>query len=150
MKYLVWSLLLLLIVGELFAQVAPKVKQIHLEYKSPSRSITIKDTSFVITNRKEVYDNPVSSIPSSSTFEDKSYSLTRKEVYNLIKFLQDQNFFELENAYGAPEAERHYPTKIFIKMLGKEKEVIYRSNPSFGSAPDSFQKIERYLNEIRK
>ena len=152
MKYLGFSLMISLIAGGLGAQVAPKlkVKQIFLEYKSPNKTIVIKDTSIVVIEKKDVFDNPVSSNPSSSKLEEKNYSLTRKEVYDLIKLIQDTKFFELEKFYGAPETERYYPTSIFIKMLGKEKEVLYRSNPSFTAAPDAFNQLEKYLIAIRK
>ena len=134
------------------AQVAPKqkVRQIHLEYTSSNKSIEIKDTSFSLTGIHNTYDNPVSSIPSSSRSEERSYSLSKKEVYDLIKFIQDSKFFELENTYGAPETERSYNTRILIRMHGKEKEVVYRSNTSFESAPESFSKIETYLLKLRK
>ena len=46
----------------------------------------------------------------------KEFSLTQKKDSDKV--------FELNNSYGAPEAERSYPTRIFIKMHGKEKEVI--------------------------
>ena len=65
----------------LSSQVAPKlkVKQIHLEYKSSNKTLEIKDTNLTITEKKDVFDNPVSSIPSSSSFEDKNYTLTKKK-----------------------------------------------------------------------
>ncbi|MBL0264820.1 MAG: hypothetical protein IPQ05_13315 [Leptospiraceae bacterium] len=140
------------IAGNLDAQVAPKskVKQILLEYKSPNKTIEIKDTYFTVSDKKDSFSNPVSSIPSSSTYEDKNYTLTKKEVYDLIKFIEDNNFFDLDPAYGAPEGERNYPTTLFIKMHGKEKEVIYRSNPSYESAPEIFRRIEEYILKLRK
>ncbi len=140
------------IAGNLDAQVAPKskVKQIFLEYKSPNKTIEIKDTYFTVSDKKDSFSNPVSSIPSSSTYEDKNYTLTKKEVYDLIKFIEDNNFFDLDPAYGAPVGERNDPTALFIKMHGKEKEVIYRSNPSYESAPEIFRKIEEYILKLRK
>jgi hypothetical protein len=152
MKNLLVSLLILVFTIALNSQVAPKlkVKQIQLEYKTSNKSIQVRDTSLIITEKKDVFDNPASSIPSSSKFEDKNYTLTKKEVYDLIKFIQDNKFFDLNDSYGAPEAERNYPTQIFIKMLGNEKEVVYRSNPSFESAPEAFNKIETYLLKLRK
>ena len=138
--------------GSSNAQVAPKlkVKQIHLQYKSPNKSIEIKDTSLVITEKKDVFENPVSSIPTSSSSEEKNYTLTKKEVYDLIKFIQDNKFFDLNPTYGAPEGERSYPTTLSIKMHGKDKEVVYRSNPSFESSPEAFRKVEGYLLKLRK
>ncbi len=134
------------------SQVAPKlkVKQIHLQYKSPNKSIEIKDTSLVITEKKDVFENPVSSIPSSSTFEDKNYTLTKKEVYDLIKYIQDNKFFDLNASYGASEGERSYPSTILVKMHGNEKEVVYRSNPLFESSPEAFRKVEGYILKLRK
>lgn len=152
MKRLFVSIVAIIIGGGLFAQVAPKtkVKQIHLEYKSTNKSVEVNDTSLIITEKKDVFDNPVSSIPSSSTFEDKNYTLTKKEVYDLIKFIQDNKFFDLNSSYGAPDTERYYPTSILIRMHGKEKEVIYRSNPSFESSPEAFNKIEKYILTLRR
>lgn len=146
------GLLTFVIAMSVETQVAPKLKvrQIHIEYKSPNKSLEIKDTSLVVSEKKDVFDNPVSSVPSSSKVEERNYTLSKKEVYDLVKFIQDNQFFELNNAYGAPEAERSYPTKILVKMHGKEKEVVYRSNPSFESAPDTFSKIESYLLKLRK
>ena len=140
------------IAGNLDAQVAPKlkVKQIHLEYKSPNKSVEIKDTVLIVTEKKDVFDNPVSSIPSRSTFEDKNYTLTKKEVYDLIKFIQDNKFYELNSSYGAPEGERSYPTTITIQMHGRDKSVVYRNNPSFESAPEAFRKTEGYLLKLRE
>ena len=153
MKYwILFSASSLFLSMSLLSQVAPKlkVKQIHLEYKSPNKSIEIKDTNLTITQKKDVFDNPVSSIPSSSTFEDRNYTLTKKEVYNLIKFIEETQFFHLKDSYGAPVGERSYPTTIRIIMLGSEKEVVYRSNPSFESSPEAFRKLENYLVQLRK
>lgn len=151
-SWIIFLVLSLFIAMTLSSQVAPKlkVKQIHLEYKSPNKTLEIKDTNLTITEKKDVFDNPVSSIPSSSSFEDKNYTLTKKEVYNLIKFIEDNQFFALNSSYGAPIGERSYPTTISIKMHGNEKEVVYRSNPSFESAPESFRKLEAYLLQLRK
>lgn len=136
----------------LSAQVAPKqkMKQIFLEYKSTTKTIKINDTLLTITERKDTFDNPVSSIPSKSTLEDRDYTLSKKEIYDLTKFIQDNKFFDLEDSYGAPEKERNYPTSILIQMHKKEKTVVYRSNPSFSDAPDSFKKIESYILKLRK
>ena len=152
MYKIILSLLTFIIAMSVEAQVAPKLKvrQIHIEYKSPNKSLEIKDTSLVVSEKKDVFDNPVSSVPSSSKVEERNYTHSKKEVYDLVKFIQDNQFFELNNSYGAPEAERSYPTKILVKMHGKEKEVVYRSNPSFESAPDTFSKIESYLLKLRK
>ncbi|HMW06581.1 MAG TPA: hypothetical protein PK079_12315 [Leptospiraceae bacterium] len=141
-----------LLIGSILGQVAPKQKrkQILLEYKSPTKTIRILDTSFVLTEKKDVYDNPVSSIPSKSTFKEKDYTLTKKEVYDLIKFIEDNEFFQLKDAYGAPEAERNYPTSIAVQMHKKEKVVVYRSNPSFESSPEAFKKVEAYILKLRK
>ena len=131
MYKIILSLLTFIIAMSVEAQVAPKLKvrQIHIEYKSPNKSLEIKDTSLVVSEKKDVFDNPVSSVPSSSKVEERNYTLSKKEVYDL---------------------ERSYPTKILVKMHGKEKEVVYRSNPSFESAPDTFSKIESYLLKLRK
>lgn len=148
----VFMIMAIVFAGNSNAQVAPKlkVKQIHLQYKSPNKSIEIKDTSLIVTEKKDVFENPVSSIPTSSTSEDKNYTLTKKEVYDLIKFIEDIKFFDLNPTYGAPEGERSYPTTLSIKMHGKDKEVVYRSNPSFESSPEAFRKVEGYLLKLRK
>ena len=56
MKYLGFSLMISLIAGGLGAQVAPKlkVKQIFLEYKSPNKTIEIKDTSIVLERSRRL------------------------------------------------------------------------------------------------
>ena len=90
MYKIILSLLTFIIAMSVEAQVAPKLKvrQIHIEYKSPNKSLEIKDTSLVVSEKKDVFDNPVSSVPSSSKVEERNYTLSKKEVYDLVKFLR--------------------------------------------------------------
>ena len=51
MYKIILSLLTFIIAMSVEAQVAPKLKvrQIHIEYKSPNKSLEIKDTSLVVS-----------------------------------------------------------------------------------------------------
>jgi len=125
-------------------------KLIYLEYKNPNKIIEIKDFSLTITGIKFYFDDPMSSIPSDSKSTVKNYTLTEKEINDLISFIQDHKFFDLENSYGAPESVRSYTTSILVKMHGSGKTVTYRSNPAYPTVPEEFKKIESYILDLRK
>jgi hypothetical protein len=131
---------------------APKKSKtsLFILYKSQTTSLELKDSSLIVTRKTDVYDNPVSSIPSSTQKEETKYTLSRQEISELSQFIKSSGFFDLEKESGAPSEERHYPTSIFIKLNSRSNEVIHRSNPSFESAPETFSQIEKYLLELRK
>jgi hypothetical protein len=123
---------------------------ILINYRSSSQSIEIKNTSMTLSTKKDVFDSPMSSIPSSTKVEETKFTLTKTELSDLIQFIQSSEFFQLDTEYGAPKEERSYPTTISIKLDNNSKEVVYRSNPSYEAAPDSFSKVEIYLLNLRK
>lgn len=147
MKIKPTGIIAIVICAGLTVQAAPKLqeKQIYLEYRSPNISLEVKDTLLTVTEKKDSFTNPASSIPSSSKLVVKKYTLTGNEVRDLVKFIRDNNFFYLKNSYGAPEKERNYLSSIFIELSGRSKKVVFRSNPSFEEKPEAFSKIEAYI-----
>jgi hypothetical protein len=76
-------------------------------------------------------------------------ALTDSTVNVLMDLLHEQNFWELEEQYGAPEGLRYYPYVISAEMPGQFKQVTYRSNPSYDLAPEAFAVIEAFLKELK-
>jgi len=64
---------------------------------------------------------------------------------NELQKVVNNGFFNLDDAYGAPQDQRHYPYTLQVEINGQQKKVIYRSNPSFDEAPYSFKTLESTL-----
>lgn len=128
----------------------PPVSILLIEYNAPTLSISVDDKKMKVTEKNDTYANPVSSIPSSSTFVDKEYTLENEEFEDLIKIVKKSRFLYLGEEYGAPEAERHYPYKLKVKLLKKQKEVLYRSNPTYPPAPTAYTDVVAAITHLKK
>lgn len=78
----------------------------------------------------------------------KATTLSKKEVKDLIKLIEEMNFMELEEFYGASKGERYYPVELSIKLEEKEKKVIYRSSLDALSEPEAFKMIKDKLFKL--
>ena len=121
---------------------------LFIEYKAPFQEITVKGDSVFIQKDVAEYDNPVSSIPSSTKTFFYNSLLSRGEVKKLEKLVIKSGFFELKESYGAPADQRYYPYTLTVKIGTKTHSVEYRSNPSYEESPPAFKTIESHLNKL--
>ena len=123
----------------------------YLEYTSTSKTIIIKGNSITTQEWLEQYDNPISSMPSSRKEIIKTAVLSPADLSALKSLIKENRFMSLpKTEYGGSAEERYYPYSITVKTNGKQKEVLYRSNPAPGTeqAPQAFSDLEKKINEI--
>ncbi len=72
------------------------------------------------------------------------------EPLSLVKVFEDNYFFELKDVYGdlRPE-ERYYGITLSLKLDGREKSVLFKSNPRV-TPPAEFAAIEKALEDLIK
>lgn len=116
-------------------------------YSSSSARISLEHETLRVTRLSHEYSSPVSAVPSSTHAFTSEYPVTSKDIEVLRAALQ-KGFFELPEACGAPAGERHYPYTIRAEMDGRRKEVVYRSNPSFGRCGEAFHRFEKALLDL--
>jgi hypothetical protein len=125
------------------------IPSFQAEYNSSQRNILIEDNMIYVTEVKEEYDNPVSSVPGKRTEVKKSATLPKVKLDSLKNLIKKTGFMSLpKNEYGISANERFYPYTIIIKNGKTTKKVLYRSNPSGEKAPKAFSDIEIKLNQI--
>jgi hypothetical protein len=123
----------------------------YLEYSSSTKTIIIKGNSLVLQEWIEQYDNPVSSMPGSRKEVKKTAVLSQGELARLKSTIRANSFMNLpKNEYGAVLGERYYPTTISVMTGGKQKKVLYKSNPApeTEQAPKAFNEVEKEVNEL--
>jgi hypothetical protein len=135
---------------QIFAQNKTKTApSLYVEYHSSQKNIMIENNHIVVTEAKEEYDNPVSSMPSKRTEVSRKATLPKVTVDSLNMLIRKSGFMNLpKNEYGISANERFYPYTIKIVTGKLSKKVLYRSNPSGESAPKAFSDIEKKLNQI--
>jgi hypothetical protein len=143
----------LILSATIFAQGKPnsKIEDFYLEYASSSKTIIIKGNSIIIQEWQEQYDNPISSMPASRKEMIKTSVLTPFDLLTLKNLIKANGFMSLSKTeYGGSAEERYYPYSITVKTKGKQKKVLYRSNPTPGTeqAPQAFSDLEKKINEI--
>lgn len=119
-----------------------------VSYNSPWLSISLENRK--ITSVKTIHhyaENNFSSVPDSMSTETllDAVAVSDSTMNALFELLDEQKFWDLEEAYGAPDGLRYYPYEINAEMPGKSKKVIFRSNPSFDLAPQPFRAVESFL-----
>lgn len=124
---------------------------LSVNYNSPWLGITIenKKISKVKTINHFNPDN-YSAVPDSTSTETimDQVALNDTTITELMSLLEEQNFWDLEELYGAPEGYRYYPYVISAQMPGKSKQVTFRNNPSYDLAPQAFTAIEEFLKKV--
>lgn len=122
-----------------------------VSYDSPWMDISIEKKQITkIKTQHHFKESNFSSVPDSiSTQTLKDREMLSDSILNeMQKLLDDKKFWELEDNYGAPEGQRFYPYTITAKKDTLTKTVVFRSNPSYGLAPDAFREVEKFLTEL--
>ncbi|KAA3635775.1 MAG: hypothetical protein DWQ02_09315 [Bacteroidetes bacterium] len=124
---------------------------ISISYDSPWLDITIADKKMTKVKTTHYFaETNFSSVPDSMSTETlmDGVVLSDSIMNELNTLLDEQNFWELEEQYGAPEQQRYYPYVISAEMMGKSKTVTYRSNPSYDLAPQAFTQVEAFIKTL--
>jgi len=121
---------------------------IFVEYQSPTQHLIITDDSCKIDITSYEYDNMTSDVPSGSSVSTHNFVFDKEMLNKLMEVFETSGFFDLKLEYGAPETERYYPYSINFQSSTKKHSVLFRSNPSFESAPEGFSKVEKYILDI--
>ncbi len=137
----------------IFAQGTSKSKigNFYLEYTSTNKTIIIKGDAITLQEWEEQYDNPISSMPGSRKEIIKTSILSPADLSALKNLVKEKGFMSLpKNEYGGSAEERYYPYSITVTTNGKQKKVVYRSNPAptTEQAPQAFTDLEKKINEI--
>ena len=149
-SFLIISLLYIGLLMQTFAQTKTKnTPGLYVEYHSSQKNILIENNMIIVTEAKEEYDNPVSSMPSKRTEVTKKAKLPKSKLDSLNMLIKKSGFINLpKNEYGINANERFYPYIIKVISGKITKKVLYRSNPSGEAAPKAFSDIEKKLNDI--
>ncbi|HEB62025.1 MAG TPA: hypothetical protein ENI82_02635 [Bacteroidetes bacterium] len=122
-----------------------------LEYDSPTEKITIQNNTFSHRHIQNYFaPQSVSSIPDSSStivLHEKT-KIPKREMIVLKEMIENNNFYQLKDAYGANLSERHYPYELKISIDQKSKTVIIRSNPHYEDIPKAFSLIENKILDL--
>jgi hypothetical protein len=137
----------------IFAQGSSKSKvgDFYLEYTSFNKTIIMKGEVITLLEWEEQYDNPISSMPGSRKEIIKTSVISSDDLSALKNLIKENRFMSLpKNEYGGSAEERYYPYSITVTTNGKQKKVLYRSNPSPGTeqAPQAFTNLEKKIDEI--
>lgn len=128
-----------------------KLSDFYLEYTTATKTVIIRGTSITMQDWIEQYDNPISSMPDSRTEVLRTGTISNEDLQTLFSLIKSSNFMALpKNEYGTSKDERHYPYMLMVKQNGKEKSVLYRSNPEpeTESLPEAFDMVEKMVNEF--
>jgi len=128
----------------------------HFDSETSYEDITITQSKLIYTYfpadiAKEKCRNWSQSYPCWKEDELKTVeiSLSEKEEKDLIEFINKTNFFELSKTfYGNLTAPRYYEYRLFIKIDGKEKDVVYFASPNAPPMPEELRKIKDKLFEL--
>lgn len=126
------------------------LRTIAISYDSPWLDISIADKKITKVKTTHYFaETNFSSVPDSMSTETLMDAVVLSDsIMNELNSLLDENFWDLEEQYGAPEQQRYYPYVISAEMIGKSKTVTYRSNPSFDLAPQAFSTLEAFLKDL--
>lgn len=116
-----------------------------LRWTGPEKTIEIEDHTIHMTVSIHEYDNPASSVPSSTRVLKKTARVTPEQMDSLRALLKQVGFWKLDPSYGAPATERHYPYTIEARVGRRSRTVTFRSHPMYGPAPDAFKQVERAI-----
>lgn len=125
-----------------------QVNRLQLSYNSSTLRINIEDSKILVTRIEQEFANPVSPIPSATRAIRTQGELSQAQLDGLRKRIETSGFWKLKDAYGAPDGQRFYPYRIDLNLDGQSKQVLYRSNPSYESAPSAFTEVESLLREL--
>ncbi len=126
----------------------PKLVSMYLEYSTPFNSIQIQNGLLIFSEISEEFDNPISAIPTNRSVQTRTIIMSDEELKQILEYIENLGFMSLENEYGAPQKERHYPYSIKLKLNNVSKEVIYRSNPQYDHEPEEFRAIGAFLSNL--
>ncbi|MCE9597813.1 MAG: hypothetical protein K8S54_07585 [Spirochaetia bacterium] len=127
---------------------AMQANRLSLTYNSSTLRINIEGSALLVTRIEQEFANPVSAIPSGTKATTMQGLLTPEQLGRLTRTIQNNGFMKLSAAYGAPEGQRFYPYRIEACINGETKQVLYRSNPAYESAPNAFSEVEKLLIDL--
>ena len=113
--------------------------------------ILIQDGEVIYTYSKYVGENPYAegSIQDYKFFKEKA-GLSAGELEKLLAVFKANGFQGMEAEYGKlEEGERYYGISLSFGQGGKEKTVLFKSNPKT-EAPPAFTNIENALFDFVK
>jgi WG containing repeat len=108
--------------------------------------ILIQDAEVIYTYSKYMGQNPYAegSIQDYKFFKEKA-GVSAGELEKLLAVFKANGFEGMEAEYGKlEEGERYYGISLSLKTGGKEKTVLFKSNPQT-EAPPAFTNIENAL-----
>jgi hypothetical protein len=143
-------LLFLILLGLTTPALAEPISRIHYQAWDAGVDVNLAERTLVRGEVHYEYASEVSGNPSgSSSVNHPTLKITPEQVEALRAFVEECGFMDLEEAYGAPADERYYPYEITVYLKGGEtRSVLFRSNPGYDDAPEAFQKLEDYLNDL--
>lgn len=128
-----------------------QTESLSIHYDGWSDDITVEHGHLQHVATEYEFDNPVSGVPSGSREVTRTDAdLTAEQLDALDRRVEESGFFALSDAYGAPEADRHYPYRLTITRGKQTKGVVYRSNPAYEGAPEAFRSIEGHLFDLSR
>lgn len=120
-------------------------------YNSPWMGITVENKKVTMVTTTHYFNkNNFSSVPDSTSTETTvdGKTLSDSTLNVLMNILDEQDFWELNDNYGAPESQRFYPYVLSARTIDQFKKVTFRSNPGYDLAPKAFTDLENFLKNL--
>ncbi|MCB0587684.1 MAG: hypothetical protein KDD06_20500 [Phaeodactylibacter sp.] len=123
---------------------------LFFHYDSPRDVVIIQNGKLTHISRNYVYDEnrPWVATPvdvSERTVAD-AVPLNGHQLKSLQEMIGSTGIMQLpEREYGAPAGQRSYDYQMRIRSEGRERSVLYRSNPSYAIAPPAFDRMKEYI-----
>ncbi len=124
---------------------------ITIVYYNYNTNVHINKNRIQIEKKEYEFQNPISPNPSNIIIKTQEFNISKEEILQLLQTIKENHFFDLQSYYGAPELERYYPFYIMVTIRDNQnqieykKEVLYRSNPVYPSAPIEFLNIKKQI-----
>ena len=94
------------------------------------------------------YDSKPSSISRRRPSTTETYTLTDDESKELIKMIEEADFFNLDDGYNENECCDMISVTISITMDGQTKEVSFTDSYYGDEIPDGLSELDDYITEL--
>ncbi|MCB0595200.1 MAG: hypothetical protein H6557_24315 [Lewinellaceae bacterium] len=123
---------------------------IYLHYDSPQDEVLIQNGKLTHISKTYVYDENrpwvATPVDVATRKVADGVALNGHQLNSLQQMIQNTGILQLpQQEYGAPGDQRSYDYQMRIRSGGQDKAVIYRSNPSFATAPPAFDRMKEYI-----
>lgn len=121
-----------------------------LEYSSPRDEVIVQGGKLTHISKTYHYDHNrpqvAAPIGTSQRTVLNAEPLNGRQLTALEQGIHSSGIFNLtDSSYGAPDGQSSYDYRIKVRMNGQQRDIVFRSNPSYSYAPQAFEVIKDYV-----